>query len=350
VKTAFAIAGLWLATILSCVAAPPSDALQVRATLELSDGSRLVGVAQEASLPVTLDFMSASIPLEKIRQCEIRHKDGRVTVNLLNGDRLTGTLDLEKFKLDTALGKLAPDISQIDRMAFSVWRQGDLPAGEGDILFGGVNWHAWKTGFEIQGEKLVSLPMARPGFNYGHNGGGRGPLLISNIGNPDWKDYRLEFDYCVTGIDPAFNPYGLGSDYHDGAISFHVTDTKENWNQCGGSGYIFRVSGDGTWELECVYNDYCAVPMGYGNPRKDAERKLASGRGLKIDRVNGNHFRIEVRGQHIQIRVDDQLVTDVTDEKMDQTIGGQTLDHGGVGFIGGFDAMIWIRNFSATGL
>jgi hypothetical protein len=90
--------------------------------------------------------------------------------------------------------------------------------------------------------------------------------------------------------------------------------------------------------------------MGYGNPRKDAERKLASGRGLKIDRVNGNHFRIEVRGQHIQIRVDDQLVTDVTDEKMDQTIGGQTLDHGGVGFIGGFDAMIWIRNFSATGL
>ena len=60
--------------------------------------------------------------------------------------------------------------------------------------------------------------------------------------------------------------------------------------------------------------------------------------------------RIEVRGQRIQVWVDDRQIADVTDEKMDEPIGGQTLDHGGVAFVGEFDAMIWIKNFSATRL
>jgi hypothetical protein len=143
---------------------------------------------------------------------------------------------------------------------------------------------------------LVSLPKARPGFDYGHGGGGRGPTLMSNIGNPDWKDYRVEFEYCVTGVDPALNPYGLPLDYHDGVICFHVADAKENWNQRGSSMYMLGVQGDGSWSLSCIYNAYCRVPSGYGNPANDAERKLADGRGLKIDRENGNRFRIEVRG------------------------------------------------------
>lgn len=334
-------------------AAEASDAeakVRVRAVVELKDGSRLIGAPLEKALPVTLDFMKASIPLEKIRACEIRHKDERVVVNLQNGDKLTGTLELEKFKLETAMGKLSPEIAQIDRMTFSTWREGNMPPGEGSVFFGGVNWQAWKTMFEIQDGKLMSLPKARPGFNYGHSGSGRGPALMSNIGNSDWKDYRVEFEYCVTGIDPSFNPYALGADYHDGAIFFHVVDAKENWNECGSSCYVFGVGGDGSWTVSCVYNDYCAVPMGYGNNRKDAERKLASGRGLKIDRENGNKFRLEVRGQHIQIWVDGDQVVDVTDEKMGETIGGKTLDHGGVGFHWGYDAMGWIRNFSATGL
>ena len=37
------------------------DVVQLHATLELKDGSRLVGVPLEKTLPVTLDFMKASI-------------------------------------------------------------------------------------------------------------------------------------------------------------------------------------------------------------------------------------------------------------------------------------------------
>ncbi len=326
------------------------EAVTVRATLELKDGSRLVGTPLEKTLPVTLDFMKAAIPLEKIRTCEIRHKDERVVLGLANGDRLTGTLELAQFQLDTAMGRLAPDLAQIDRMTFTASHGGSLPAGEGSLSFGGVNWLPWRTPFEVQGDKLASLPRARAGFNYGHSGAGRGAALMSNIGNADWRDYRVEFDFCMVGTDPSFNPHGMGLDWRGGSFAFHVTDAKENWNERGGSCYNFSVEGNGAWRLYAVYNAYCDVPMGYGNPRKDAERVLASGSSLHPDWDRGNHYRLEVRGPHIQIWMDDQTVVDVTDDKMGETIGGQTLDHGGVGFSGGFDTMFWIKNFSATAL
>ena len=42
----------------------------------------------------------------------------------------------------------------------------------------------------------------------------------------------------------------------------------------------------------------------------------------------GNKYRIEVRRQQVQIRVDGRPVVDVMDDKMNETIGGKTLDHG----------------------
>ncbi len=321
-----------------------------RMTVELRDGSRLVGVPSVKKLPLVLDFASVSVPLAELRQCEFNRKDGRVVLGFQNGDQLTGRLEVGDLKLETSFGKVVLEQAQINRIKFSTSRMGDLPPGEGEISFGGVNWLGWKTMFEVRGDKVVSLPKVRPGFNYGHGGGGRGPMLISNIGNQDWRDYRIEADFCVTGVDSSFNPYGLGSDYQGGMICFHVAQAKENWNQSGNYFYAFRFGGDGTWDLVAVYNDYCATSMGYGNPHKDAERKLASGRGLVQDRAKGNRYRIEVRGQRIQLWVDDKSFVDVIDEKMQQPIGGKALDHGGVGFVGGFDAMFWMKNFSATSL
>jgi hypothetical protein len=156
--------------------------------------------------------------------------------------------------------------------------------------------------------------------------------------------------FCVNGADPAFNPYGLPADYHDGSIWFHLADAKENFNECGDSGYCLTVAGDGSWKLWCVYNWYCDMPVGWVAPRNDGLRDLASGHGLKVDRVNGNKYRIDIRGRRIQIWVDGEQLLDVTDEKMDESLGGQRLDHGGVMFEWGWEAMGWIRNFSATGL
>jgi hypothetical protein len=214
------------------------------------------------------------------------------------------------------------------------------------IVFDGQKWLPWRTEFAVEGDKLVSQPRVRPGFDYGHSAGGRGPTLMTAIGDKNWKNYRAEFEYCVTGPDSSFNDYGLPSDYHDGGIFFHVTDAQEDWNKRGNSMYRLDVRGFGEWTLHCVYNDYCAVPVGYGNPRRDAERKLAEGYGLHVDRVMGNKYVIQVEGSHIQVWFDGEKIADVTDDKMSETIGGQTLDHGGVGFHWGLDAMGWVKNFS----
>ena len=48
--------------------------------------------------------------------------------------------------------------------------------------------------------------------------------------------------------------------------------------------------------------------------------------------------------------MDGEQIVDIRDEKMGECIGGQTLDHGGVGFHWGMDSMGWIRNFSANAL
>jgi hypothetical protein len=329
------------------VAAPEENDLQYRTTLELSDGSRLVGTQATRELAVDLDFAKVTIPLEKIRQCTVNHKEGTATLDLINGDHLTGKLELKTLKMDTSVGTLSPELEKIDRMTFMSWHKSDMPPGEGDVFFGGVNWLEWRTGFEIQGDKLVSLPRARSGFNYGHSGNGRGPNLLTNIGNSDWKDYTIEADFCATGVDPGFNPYGLGGDFHDGRIMFHVVDCKESQNARGSSYYYFDIHGGGDWTLGSVYNSYCNQPVGWGNPKSDAERTLASGNGLSPDRVHGNKYRIDVAGKTIRVWMDGKKVVDFTDDQMDVAVGGVTLDHGGVGFGGGFESMIWIRNFSA---
>ena len=244
----------------------------------------------------------------------------------------------------------AEEISERYRAGRAALDGPSTQASSGPISFDGVKWTPWHTLFAVQGDKLLSLPKPRPGFNYGHTGDGRGAIIVANVGDSDWRDYSAEFEYCVTGIDPAFNPYGIGSDYHDGRIYFHLAEAHESWNQRGGSGYNLEIHGNGTWDLSCCYNNYCPAPVGYANPVKDGERQLAHGQGLKIDRELGNKFRIDVVGQRIRIWVDGEKIVDLVDDKMDELIGGQRLDHGGVGFEWGFEAMGWIRNFSRKDL
>ncbi len=350
-KRKLLISGLALAmTGVSAWAADTLDKkMVVRAVVELTDGSRLVGTPLDVGLKMSVEFSKISVPLSTIQQCKVLHKEQRVVLALQNGDQVTGIAEDESFPLQTALGRLTPSFTQIDRITFSAYQEGGLPPGvpgEGTIAFGGVNWLPWKMLFEVQGDKLVSLPKARPGFNYGHNGSGRGPTLVTAIDNPDWKDYSFEFELCMTGVDPSFNPYGLGLDYRGAAVSFHVADAKESWNECGGSAYTLGLNPDGKLDLSCTYNSYCPCPVGWCPNKSDGDRSLGQWQGPKLDPVNGNKFRIELLGKRIRVWVDRDKIIDVEDEKMNETIGGKTLDHGGVGFHWGFDSMGWIRHFS----
>jgi hypothetical protein len=217
---------------------------------------------------------------------------------------------------------------------------------EKTLEFCGVTWMPWRTRFEVQGDKLVSLPKVRPGFNYGHGGNGRGPTLITNVGNTDWRNYSVALTLCMAGVNPAFNPYGLPKDYGNGSVNFHIADAKESWNERGSSAYAFNINLDGSWTLGCGYNSYSDTPTGWFQPMNDGQRDLANGDGLKLDPINGNKYRIDVYEKHIQIWIDDEKIVDVIDEKMSEEIGGIRLDHGGVSINGGFECMIWLRDFS----
>jgi len=337
----------------------PITPVHLRATVELTDGSRLIGTPAGATLSLTLDYAHLEIPLDRIRRWDTITPAGKpvgekarpaststVTVQLTNGDRFTGTFDLPQLQLDTILGPITPNLKFVRSVSYAPWREGDMPPGDGDLAFCGLRWLTWRTEFAIEGDRLRSLPKARPGFQYGHEAHGRGPMLIANLGDSDWRDYSLDLRYCVTGIDPSFNPYGLGNDYRDGAILFHIADAKESQNVRGSSFYILGLHGDGSWELRAVYNHFCDQPIGWGNPRGDADRTLAHGTGLALDRQNGNRIRIDVLGNRIHVWVDDASLLDALDNQMADEIGGQRLDHGGVGFVGGFDAMFWVKDIS----
>ncbi len=343
---------------------PDTDGpVHIRATVDLTDGSRLIGTAADEPLSVTLDYARLDLPLAKVRRWDAvipAKKDSRgfdrpsaariVAVQLTNGDRLTGTIDRTQLRIDTLLGPLAPNLEFVRSVSYTAWREGNMPPADGDLAFDGLNWLTWRTEFAIDGDRLKSLPRPRPGFQYGHEGHGRGAAIVANVGDPDWRDYRVEAEFCPTGIDPTFNPYGLGGDWHDGCILFHIADAKESQNERGGSFYILGLHTDNSWELRAVYNTFCDQPIGWGSGKSDGERVLGKGTGLSLDRQNGNHFRIDVLGDHIQIWVDGQSLLDVVDHQMGQDIGGQRLDHGGIAFTGGFEGMFWVKDVSVRSL
>ena len=325
--------------------APPQLSLAV----DLLDGSHLIGTPGIESVPVRTPYAKINVPLRQIVTLQMGEDHETAIVDLQNGDKIRGVIDLAPLQLETVFGNVTVGIQHLRELRV-IMSTGALPAGEGALAFGGVNWTPWRTMFEVQGDKLVSLPKARPGFNYGHGGHGRGATLMTNIGSDAWKNYSVEFEFGMRGVDPAFNPYGLPQDHRAGYIMFHVADAKESWNESGKSAYTLSLGADGSWGLGCSYDSYCHQASGWGNPQKAAARSLAKGEGLTLDPQAGNTFRIDVLGTRIRVWVDGEKIADVSDAEMGASSGGQTLDHGGIGFQTPWECMIWIRNFSAKQL
>lgn len=321
----------------------------VRLELNLFDGSRIFGSTDMESAPLHTAFAEIDVPLSAVMTVEFNDNSETAVVRFRSGDRLTGAIALESISLETIFGKVSIDIEHIRNLRVMM-PGARLPAGEGPLAFGGVNWKPWRTQFEVRGDKLMTLPKARPGFRYGHGGNGRGATLMTNIGNREWKDYRVEVDFCITGLDPTFNRYNLSSGCGGGWIYFHVADAKESWNERGMSAYELYLNRNGAWSLKSVYNAYCNREVGWVHPIRDGGRVLAQGEGLTLDPENGNRIRIDVVGAHIRIWVDSYEIVNVQDVDMGELIGGTTLDHGGVGFHWLWEYMGWIRNFSAESL
>lgn len=326
------------------------EGAQVRLELSLVDGSRIIGTPIIKSVPVQTSYSKTDISLKKILTIRIEENHETASIDLQGGDKIKGVISLEPIKLETTFGTVSVGTELIRELRVVLSGPG-LPAGEGPLSFGGVNWIPWRTAFAVQGDKLISLPEARPGFNFDGREG-PSPMLLSNTGSAAWKDYSVEFEYCMHGVARAYRMPAISPQrpiYLGGSIMFHVVYAFEKFVYGSSwSAYTLSFGADGSWSLGSSY--YIHVPAGWAIPSGENNRTLAQGRGLKFDHTDGNKFRIDVCGTHIQVWVDGAPLIDLRDEKMGERIGDQVLDHGGVGFQWESASTGWIRRFSARQL
>ena len=84
--------------------ATPSEvelkAAPLRLAIDLVDGSRIIGVPKIKSIPVQTSYAKMDIPLEQITSIHIRDDHEMASIDLLNGDKLKGVLDLKPLELE----------------------------------------------------------------------------------------------------------------------------------------------------------------------------------------------------------------------------------------------------------
>ena len=97
-----------LMTVSSLARADPTDTNQpLNVTLELSDGSRIVGVPGFGSVPVQTAYAMMDIPLAQILSIKMGDDHERAAFEMANGDRLTGVITLGPLKLATVFGDVS---------------------------------------------------------------------------------------------------------------------------------------------------------------------------------------------------------------------------------------------------
>ena len=124
---------LLLATSNGLAQTPQQEGLP-HTSLDLVDGSRLVGYCRIPSVPLRMPFANVDIPTDRIVRIDIGEDDGNASVSLRNGDRLSGVLALQSVELTTIFGKLSIKIGLVrrisicrsaDQLLIEAWIDGD---------------------------------------------------------------------------------------------------------------------------------------------------------------------------------------------------------------------------------
>jgi hypothetical protein len=127
----------WALALSVILAVAPAGAAAERAgrdctwvQLNLRDGCVAVGEPAEASIHVTTPFGVVPLPWEKMAGGEI-DEEGRATVRMRNGDRVSGLMEAERIALKTSMGELVAPRAEI--ASFST-RSAGAAAVEGLVL------------------------------------------------------------------------------------------------------------------------------------------------------------------------------------------------------------------------
>lgn len=89
---------------------PPGVLLQI----VLSDGTKIHGSPVELSaLPLKIEFAKLDVPLHLIAQGSFTAERAAFAVRFRNGDTLTGTLEMDRVKVQTAYGLASVPVARI---------------------------------------------------------------------------------------------------------------------------------------------------------------------------------------------------------------------------------------------
>ena len=87
-----------------------------RLMLHLSDGSSVIGTTSLLSMPVNIKFADVNVSLSDLAIVHMNKTAGKSTFKLTNGDRLTGTLKLDRFSLRTLIGEVSVAATHVTRI------------------------------------------------------------------------------------------------------------------------------------------------------------------------------------------------------------------------------------------
>ena len=204
----------------------------LRLVLELTDGSRVVGIPAISSIPVQTSYAKMNIPLQEILNVRIEADHERVSVEFKNGDKLTGVLNLGPIQLETVSGKASVRVEHI--RALRVVRGGavSLPMPLSDRL---VLYYSFDRD---EGDRVTDLSGS------GHDGTVRGAKWA--------RDGRIggayEFDGRSTYIEVPHSP----------SLNIKTQITVCAWIQIG------QIPGYGWWPAIVEKRSAASHLGGYG--------------------------------------------------------------------------------------
>jgi hypothetical protein len=140
--------GLCVATALITAAGDENvpKELPLRLEVDLVDGSHLIGTPAIATVLVQTSYAKMDVPLTQIQSLKLGDDHETVTLDLLNGDKLTGVISLKPIELKTVFGTVAVGIEHIKQL--------DIVLSGGTNQKGLVLWNRLGAESEVKNSRV----------------------------------------------------------------------------------------------------------------------------------------------------------------------------------------------------
>jgi hypothetical protein len=112
---ALACGGWILADSAGANPAPPPLQLEV----DLVDGSHIIGIPKREALSIQTAYAKLDIPLKQILTIKLAEERGTATLELRNGDKVNGRINLEPINLQTSFGNVRIGTENIKAISIS---------------------------------------------------------------------------------------------------------------------------------------------------------------------------------------------------------------------------------------